>query len=217
MNIFKCANSGGMRFVKEKNILILFANHEKLLYEDGWLDNLTFHYTEMGKSGDQNLNYKQNRRLNESFKNNVEIHLFELYKTNEYQYVGIVTLTDKAYQTNELGEDGKLRKVWKFPMKRKIENYTLSKHDTAIDIECLKSAEQFKAKLVNKEKKENIEYKAKISAKEKPIKKDAIFTYYYKNLYIEAYTKIEPMVCLIYAKKMHHLNTKMSLFFKFIM
>ncbi|AVX40780.1 hypothetical protein CTH_10016 (plasmid) [Carboxydocella thermautotrophica] len=40
MNIFKCGNSGGMRFSKKTNCLVIISDHTKGLYEDKWIGNI---------------------------------------------------------------------------------------------------------------------------------------------------------------------------------
>ena len=51
----------------------------------------------MGQTGDQNLDYAQNKTLYESGDNGVEVHLFEVYKSGEYIYQGIVNLAGEPY------------------------------------------------------------------------------------------------------------------------
>lgn len=75
------------------------------------------HYTGMGKLGDQDLYYSQNRTLYESNRNGVEVHLFEVIREKEYTYMGQVVLAGQPYQENQNGDDGLLRKVWIFPLR----------------------------------------------------------------------------------------------------
>lgn len=65
INGFKCGNMGGMRRSKQTNTLVIISDHTKGLYEDKWYGDI-LHYTGMGKSGDQELHFMQNRTLNES-------------------------------------------------------------------------------------------------------------------------------------------------------
>jgi 5-methylcytosine-specific restriction protein A len=44
------------------------------------------HYVGMGLTGDQELGYKQNKTLNESNSNGVQVYLFEVFKKGEYTY-----------------------------------------------------------------------------------------------------------------------------------
>ena len=60
------------------NTLILISDLTKGLYTDWWEDGI-LHYTGMGGEGDQSLD-RQNKTLNESDINGVEVHLFEVKK-----------------------------------------------------------------------------------------------------------------------------------------
>ncbi len=114
-NIFKCGNMGGMRRSKSTNTLVIVSDHTKGLYDDRWEGNI-LHYTGMGKNGDQDLNFSQNKTLNESNENGVDIFLFEVVKEREYVYMGEIVLCDTPYQEIQSGEDGQKRKVWIFPV-----------------------------------------------------------------------------------------------------
>ncbi|HEY0221433.1 MAG TPA: hypothetical protein VGC17_01275 [Lactovum miscens] len=118
---FKVSPQGGMRKSNTTNSLVLISKYsndpEKNPYEDKWEADGFFHYTGMGLEGDQDLNYKQNRTLNESNKNGVNVYLFESYATNEYTYRGEVVLAKAAYAINEQDTNNRIRKVYKFPLK----------------------------------------------------------------------------------------------------
>lgn len=75
--IFKCSTQGGMRRSLTTNTLVLVSNHVKSIYHDRWIGE-TFHYTGMGTNGDQSRRYMQNRTLDDSNANGVEVHLFEV-------------------------------------------------------------------------------------------------------------------------------------------
>ena len=66
-DIFGCSPQGGMRRSKKTNTLVLISNHDKLNnpYNDRWIGNI-FHYTGMGMEGDQSLDFKQNKTLDNS-------------------------------------------------------------------------------------------------------------------------------------------------------
>lgn len=70
----------------------------------------------MGLTGDQSLNVAQNRTLNESATNGVDIHLFESSKKNQYTYRGKVRLAKEPYPLKEEDADGNPRRVYKFPL-----------------------------------------------------------------------------------------------------
>src|SRR5690554_5399864 len=129
---FKCSSGGGMRPSKVTNSLIIIADHTKGLYEDKWFGDV-FHYTGMGKKGDQSLSYRYNKTLAESAQTGLNLHLFEVLVPTEYIYRGLVTLADKPYKEIQKDEDGLPRKVWMFPLKlqassQAIPEETLSKY-----------------------------------------------------------------------------------------
>lgn len=116
--IYLVSPQGGMRKSKKSNSLILFALHNaKNPYEDNWGDDGIMHYTGMGLSGDQSIEYRQNKTLAESRSNGVDVHLFESYEPKEYIYRGRVELASDPYYKTEKDEDNKERKVVKFPLK----------------------------------------------------------------------------------------------------
>ena len=115
--IFHCGNMWGMRRSKATGTLVIISDHTKM-YDDKWYGD-ELHYTGMGKIGDQVLKGNQNKTLAESRTNGVEVHLFEVFKSKEYTYQGVVELAGEPYQEQQVGEDDRMRKVWMFPLKRK--------------------------------------------------------------------------------------------------
>jgi 5-methylcytosine-specific restriction protein A len=115
MEIFKCGQQGGMRRSKRTNTLVLISDYTKGIYHDKWIGD-TLHYTGMGLSGDQDIDYMQNRTLNESNENNVDIHLFEVLDPKEYMYCGRVKLVGTPYTEMQIDRDGNKRTVWIFPI-----------------------------------------------------------------------------------------------------
>lgn len=113
--IYQCAFMGGMRRSRRTNTLVLIADHTRGPYFDNWMGN-TLHYTGMGKFGDQDIEYKQNKTLAESDHNGVELHLFEVLRPKEYTYRGRVVLAGKPYTAIQPDEDGADRTVWIFPL-----------------------------------------------------------------------------------------------------
>ncbi|HPM63528.1 MAG TPA: HNH endonuclease [Bacillota bacterium] len=111
---FMCSHMGGMRRSKRKNALILIS-YPNSFYKDRW-EKGVFHYTGMGKKGDQCLEFAQNKTLKDSRDNGVEVHLFEVDKENVYEYIGRVKLIGMPYQEKQLDEDGKCRLVWIFKL-----------------------------------------------------------------------------------------------------
>lgn len=113
---FRCGNMGGMRRSKETGTLVIISDDTKKLYHDTWIDG-TLHYTGMGKIGDQTLVGNQNGTLYNSKTNGVEVHLFEVMRKAVYVYRGVVALAGKPYQTQQVDNNGQMRKVWIFPVK----------------------------------------------------------------------------------------------------
>lgn len=105
-----------MRRAHKTNTLVIVSNHIKSIYDDRWSGRV-LHYTGMGTKGDQSLTFQQNKTLAESGSNGVAVHLFEVFKDQEYTYVGEVVLDDEPYSETQDDEQGKPRKVYVFPLK----------------------------------------------------------------------------------------------------
>lgn len=118
--IFKCSPQMGMRRSLKTNSLVLVSihskNHEQNPYEDRWEADGLFHYTGMGLTGDQDLEYMQNKTLYHSNENGVNVYLFESFKKNEYIFKGEVILAKEPYTVTESDSTGSIRKVYKFPL-----------------------------------------------------------------------------------------------------
>lgn len=71
----------------------------------------------MGMSGDQSLDFMQNKTLSESPTNSVSVHLFEVFEDKVYTYIGPVKLSDPPYEEIQPDQDGNVRQVWMFPLK----------------------------------------------------------------------------------------------------
>ena len=100
------------------NSLILFALHNTgNPYEDKWDDQGVMHYTGMGLSGDQSIDYAQNKTLAESRTNGVDVHLFESFEPKEYIYRGQVQLVGDPYYERQKDEANNQRQVVKFPLR----------------------------------------------------------------------------------------------------
>lgn len=113
---FKCGNMGGMRRSRTTNTLVIVSDYTKGIYHDKWIGGV-LHYTGMGKSGDQDINWSQNATLAECGHNGVDVHLFEVIDAGEYIYCGRIELVSKPYTEIQPGEDGNDRKVWMFPVR----------------------------------------------------------------------------------------------------
>lgn len=124
VSVFECGNMGGMRRSHKTNTLVIVSDYTKGLYQDKWKGDV-LHYTGMGKKGDQDINHQQNRTLNESKTNGVEVFLFEVLKKKEYTFIGEVILCGQPYQARQLDEENNIRNVWVFPLRVKENLYTI--------------------------------------------------------------------------------------------
>ena len=104
---------GGMLYSNSHRCLILLSKHDSP-YEDEWKGD-TLHYTGTGRSGDQDLNYRENKILADSDSNDLPVYLFESIN-RIYTYRGEVLLSDDPYQATKPDKDGLMRKVWIFPL-----------------------------------------------------------------------------------------------------
>lgn len=116
VNTFGCGNMGGMRRSHATNTLVIVSDYTKGLYHDKWIGGV-LHYTGMGKTGDQDINWAQNATLAESNFNCVDVHLFEVMDPCEYIYCGRVKLVEKPYTETQPDESGQNRLVWMFPVR----------------------------------------------------------------------------------------------------
>ncbi|MFW9874290.1 MAG: McrB family protein, partial [Candidatus Thorarchaeota archaeon] len=116
MEFFKVSNSGGMRRSHRTNSLVLVTDHTKNLYGDRWEGDV-LHYTGMGLTGDQELEYMQNKTLSESNSIMVNLFLLEVFEPRKYTYMGQVKLIGTPYQEDQSDINGNIRKVWIFPLK----------------------------------------------------------------------------------------------------
>ena len=73
----------------------------------------------MGKVGNQDINFMQNKTLNESRTNGVQVHLFEVYTRGSYTYKGEVELAGNPFSETQLDDHGNQRQVWMFPLRIK--------------------------------------------------------------------------------------------------
>jgi 5-methylcytosine-specific restriction protein A len=119
---FLCATQGGMRRSIRTNTLILVSNHVKSIYRDKWHGDI-LHYTGTGSEGDQSFDFKQNKTLYLSNRNNVDILLFEVLKDKEYTFLGRVELAENPYLEQQPDKNGKTRNVCMFPVKIVDEEY----------------------------------------------------------------------------------------------
>lgn len=146
--LFQCGNNGGMRRSRATNTLVLISDHTKSLYDDKWYGN-EFHYTGMGKVGPQSLEYMQNKTLAESAANGVDVHLFEVFKPNNYVYQGLVKLVKKPYQEAQLDDNDAIRQVWMFPLKLTV---GIPARFSEVDVDKVNEKRAKKARRLNQAK-----------------------------------------------------------------
>ena len=135
--IFLCSTQGGMRKSNATNSLVLISNHiGDNVYEDKWINGV-LHYTGMGQTGDQDINWAQNKTLAESNMNGVEVHLFEVFNSGEYTYQGQVSLVGDPYKSKQPDLNNNLREVYIFPiaLKNNEKPTTISEGDYREKIE----------------------------------------------------------------------------------
>ena len=181
-NIFICGNMGGMRRSKSTNTLVIISDYTKGLYEDKWFGD-TLHYTGMGKKGDQDINASQNKTLNESNVNGVDVFLFEVFESNQYIYRGQVKLAETPYQEKQKDEDGLLRNVWIFPVK------VTDNHKVIIEKKVIDDNFEKKEKKARKLSYAELAAKAKESQSTRISVRETISQTYKRNPYIAEYAK----------------------------
>lgn len=105
---------------KKGNEVFLFSSLEKrginYVYHDHWDKNGDFIYSGEGKIGEQKM-IGGNKALVEASDNNLPIHLYIKVSAQEYYYQGIHSLVE-YYLEDEKGEDGVIRKEYKFRLRK---------------------------------------------------------------------------------------------------
>lgn len=155
--IFGCGLQGGMRKSNKTNTLVIVSDYTRGIYHDKWIAGV-LHYTGMGLSGDQDINYMQNRTLNESDYNGVDVHLFEVMDPTVYTYCGRIKLVGKPYTEIQPDQDGIKRKVWMFPV-QPIPDNDVAKPNMYV----FKDMEDYKSRGANVDK----EYAAYLATKKR--------------------------------------------------
>lgn len=113
-NIFQCSGQGGMRMSYRTRTLVLISS-ARAVYADKWVDGI-LHYTGMGLTGHQAMQ-GQNLTLRDSPNGEVDVHLFEVFRPNQYTYRGRVELAGEPYQSTQADREGSDRRVWMFPLR----------------------------------------------------------------------------------------------------
>ena len=91
---FDGQNEGGMRRSKATNTLHLISDHTKISPYRDEFDGDKVYYCGMGQTGHQDINGTQNKTLNESNTNGVDVYLSEVFKKTYYTFRGKVKLID---------------------------------------------------------------------------------------------------------------------------
>lgn len=183
-NTFKCDFMRGMRPSKSTNSLVLIAKHNNPLYDDKWTDEGILNYTGTGKIGDQSISQAQNKALFLAKQEGVKVYLFESWKDNEYYYVGEVELVGSPYQVEEPDENGDMRLVLKFPLKRVDSSISI-----VIDINDVEKNELEKIKEIRKLSFHDIKEKAKLAESNNISTREVRTTYRERNQFIAEHTK----------------------------
>lgn len=178
---YKIGNMGGMRKSNTYNCLVIISDHTKGLYEDKWYGD-ELHYTGMGLQGDQVLQGNQNGTLYHSDTNGVEVHLFEVLDSGEYTYRGIVELSGKPYQEEQLDVEGHMRKVWMFPIKPIA-------GAPVVTADKLKSAQEAKKKRAEAMSMADLEKAAIANSTTKPGTRNVVSTEIVRNPYVSELAK----------------------------
>jgi len=113
-----------MRRSLKTNTLVIISNHVESVYDDRWLGDV-FHYTGMGLTGEQSLEYAQNKTLAQSNINGVLVYLLEVFAPQQYTFIGQVKLAAAPYHEKQPDSEGTVRKVWIFPLELVNENSPL--------------------------------------------------------------------------------------------
>lgn len=114
--LFKCSSQGGMRRSHATESLVLIADHTQSLYQNRWIDG-RFHFSGIGKKGDQQLSFSQNKTLAASANQPISVFLFEVFETGCYIFAGQVALAGEPYTAGCPDIEGNCRSVWMFPLR----------------------------------------------------------------------------------------------------
>lgn len=181
MKTFGCSGQGGMRRGTKTNSLVLISNHVKSIYDDRWVDNI-FHYTGMGTKGNQSLEFAQNKTLNESNENGINVFLFEVFEEKKYIYIGQVELAGLPYKEKQLDDKKNERDAYIFPLRLKNNGQVF-----AISEEILNENNSLKEKKARKLS--DVELLARIKNRRNSGTRKTAGVTYERNPYVVEYTK----------------------------
>jgi 5-methylcytosine-specific restriction protein A len=171
-----------MRRSIKTNTLVIISDYTKPYYSDTWENNI-LHYTGMGQTGNQQLTFMQNKTLNESNTNNVDVHLFEVFEEGKFVYQGKVTLDGKPYQKTQPDYRGKNRTVWIFSLK-----LVSRKLPAIVPEETFRREEELKEKQTSKLSDEELAKRVASSKRKAPTQK-VLSKRYVRNEYVSELAK----------------------------
>lgn len=178
---FKCGTQGDMRRSLETKTLVLISNHVTSIYDDRWIDGV-LHYTGMGMKGDQTLQFMQNKTLAQSATNGVAVFLFEVFREQQYAFVGQVALSAEPYSEQQADEDGKPRLVWIFPLT------PISGNSPVVPLESVEAVVEEKQRKARRLSDAEL-LKRAITAQPKPGRRAVASTQQDRNPWISEYAK----------------------------
>lgn len=170
---FGVGNGGGMRFSSENRHLVVVADHTKGLYEDRWEEDVLW-LTGTGPLGAQRL-IGQNKRLAEQPDTGLTVHAFEVFRRNQYVYIGEVSLAGAPRSEQQIDAEENPRKVYIFPL-RLTERGTKPIPPTS---DIIANYEKRAARRSNFTLAE-LERRARLSGKKKPSRRKT-YTYQYER------------------------------------
>jgi hypothetical protein len=116
-DLFKVANTGGIRVNNRRSHIVLISNHTDPTYRNEWRDD-TLHFIGMGQVGPQTL-ARQNRTLANARRRGYTLYLFEVFEQGRYVYAGEVELAGEPYLSDQPDARAQNRFVWIFPLRKK--------------------------------------------------------------------------------------------------
>lgn len=179
---------GEMRRSHTTNALVIISDPTKMYdnrFEVNSKGEEIIHYTGMGKKGDQDLNFAQNKTIHESNKNGIKVYLFEKFSDEPgYVYRGQVKLIGEQYEELQYGEDNILRKVYMFPLMILNTNVVIEEEKIRQSIEDQFMIAEKEAKFLSLE-----ELAEKSRRKPARSKRKTSTISYVRNPYVSAYVK----------------------------
>lgn len=132
-------------------------------------------YTGMGQTGDQDINFGQNKTLNQSNDMSIKVYMFEAFKPGEHIFRGEVKLVDKPFMTEQFE-----RRVWIFPL-----GFLTDTFNVPVELSDYKDRLQEKKALKLKED----ELLARATQVEQVGKRKATTSVFVRNAHVSAYVK----------------------------